>query len=103
VGFKVGERVWPSPTAPRGVYNGRDGGAVVGIAHSLDPMPYVVRWGNGGSCNYAQHELTRIEPAEKPAEAEPLAEYVTRAELCDGLARCDTFADLLNHLTREGR
>lgn len=69
-GFAVGQQVWPSMTAPRHCYTGADGGEVVRVdSEQLGTMPYVVRWRNGSTCNYAQHELTSVPPAPQPAAA----------------------------------
>lgn len=68
-GFRVGQRVWPSMTAPRHVYNGTDGGEVISVGgKDPDPLPYRVRWSNGSDCNYAQHELTTVPPTNPVAE-----------------------------------
>jgi hypothetical protein len=65
---RLGELVFPSLSAPRGHYEGPDGGHVIDIIDDDDlRLPYRVRWGNRSECNYAGFELTPVAPAQSPA------------------------------------
>lgn len=77
------------------------GGFVVGQWLRWKPSGRVFQVTAGKNLLWVNAVPDAFEPAEPTNPvAEPGRDYVTRDELCEGLAWCATFSDLLNHLTQ---